>query len=294
MHVVILGANGQLGSLLVRSVPNSVKVSAYTSSVLDISNSASVARVLNKVKPDLVINAAAYTAVDKAETEQDKAFAVNHAGVINLIENTGPQTGIIHVSTDFVFDGNANTPYLPDSPVNPVGIYGASKLKGEQALTALAPDRSWIIRTAWLYAAEGKNFFNTMLHLMGTREQLGVVADQKGTPTSAHTLARVIWMFAEKQPGFGIYHWTDQGEASWFDFACEIQKQGLEAGLLDKGIPIKPLTTADYPTPAKRPSYSVLDKSSTRVAIGYQGRPWQEELQEVINIKSEQAASKES
>ena len=294
MHVVILGANGQLGSLLVRSVPNSVKVSAYTSSVLDISNSASVARVLNKVKPDLVINAAAYTAVDKAETEQDKAFAVNHAGVINLIENTGPQTGIIHVSTDFVFDGNANTPYLPDSPVNPVGIYGASKLKGEQALTALAPDRSWIIRTAWLYAAEGKNFFNTMLHLMGTREQLGVVADQKGTPTSAHTLARVIWMFAEKQPGYGIYHWTDQGEAGWFDFACEIQKQGLEAGFLDKGIPIKPLTTADYPTPAKRPSYSVLDKSSTRVAIGYQGRPWQEELQEVINIKSEQAASKES
>ncbi len=294
MHVVILGANGQLGSLLVRSVPHSVKVSAYTSSVLDISNSASVARVLNKVKPDLVINAAAYTAVDKAETEQDKAFAVNHAGVINLIENTGPQTGIIHVSTDFVFDGNANTPYLPDSPVNPVGIYGASKLKGEQALTALAPDRSWIIRTAWLYAAEGKNFFNTMLHLMGTREQLGVVADQKGTPTSAHTLARVIWMFAEKQPGYGIYHWTDQGEASWFDFACEIQKQGLEASLLDKGIPIKPLSTADYPTPAKRPSYSVLDKSSTRVAIGYQGRPWQEELQEVINIKSEQAASKES
>jgi dTDP-4-dehydrorhamnose reductase len=286
MHVVILGASGQLGSLLAATAPNTVKVSPFTSAVLDITNQASVARVLNKTKPDMVINAAAYTQVDKAESEYDKACAVNHTGVVNLIEQTSPLTGIVHVSTDFVFDGNASTPYSPDASVNPIGAYGASKLAGEQALLELAPDRAWIVRTAWLYAAAGKNFFNTMLNLMASRDELKVVADQRGTPTSAHTLARVLWMFALQQPARGLYHWTDKGEATWFDFAAAIQQQGLEAGLLAREIPLHPITTAEYPTPARRPAYSVLDKSHTYQAIGFEGRPWQDELSEVIRIKT--------
>jgi dTDP-4-dehydrorhamnose reductase len=287
MQVVILGANGQLGSLLVNSAPNTVKVSAFSSSVLDITSHSSVARVLNKVKPDLVINAAAYTQVDKAESETEQALAVNHLGVVNLVENSSPPTPIIHVSTDFVFDGRADKPYLPEDSVNPIGAYGASKLEGEKALIAMAPERSWIVRTAWLYAAEGRNFFNTMLNLMASRDALNVVADQKGTPTSAHTLARVLWMFAQQRPACGIYHWTDQGEATWFDFAAEIQRQALASGMLERQIPLHPITTAEYPTPAKRPAYSVLDKAKTYEAIGFRGASWQDELRDVIRIKTE-------
>ncbi|HWK55280.1 MAG TPA: dTDP-4-dehydrorhamnose reductase [Hyphomicrobiales bacterium] len=285
MHVVLLGPNGQLGRLVERSTPPGVKLSAFSSAVCDLSNPASLARVFDKTRPDLVINAGAYTQVDKAESEPERAYAVNHAGIEHLIAATTPTTRLLHVSTDFVFDGFASTPYATDAPTNPLGVYGASKLAGEQALLSLAPQRSCIVRTAWLYAAEGRNFFNTMLQLMHSKPLLRVVADQHGTPTSAHGLAEVLWRFAAAPALTGVYHWTDQGEASWYDFACAIQEGALARGLLAQAIPIEPIATIDYPTPAVRPAYSVLDKRRTYAALGYQGESWQQALNTVLDLR---------
>jgi dTDP-4-dehydrorhamnose reductase len=187
-----------------------------------------------------------------------------------------------------VFDGTATTPYLPDASVSPLGVYGLSKQAGERELLEHAADRSCIIRTAWLYAAEGKNFVNTMLNLLATKEQLTVVNDQQGTPTSAHKLAEVIWRFVERPQLHGIFHWTDKGEATWHAFANEIQRLGLEYGLLHRKIPIMPVPTSAYPTPARRPAYSVLDKHSTWLALGIESAPWQQELGKVLKIKAAQ------
>lgn len=288
MHVVLLGALGQLGRLVERSTPRGVKLSAFSSAVCDVTNGASLRRVLDKAKPDLVINCSAYTAVDKAESEKERAFAVNEEGVRNLVASTAPLTRLLHVSTDFVFDGRANGPYSTDAPVNPLGVYGASKLAGEKVLLEEAPERSCIVRTAWLYAADGQNFLNTMLRLMQERPELRVVNDQRGTPTSAHGLADVLWRFAMRPELKGIYHWTDQGEATWYEFACAIQESALRHGLLKRSIPIHPITTADYPTPATRPAYSVLDKSKTYEALGMCGQHWEGALDAVMAIKSEQ------
>jgi dTDP-4-dehydrorhamnose reductase len=285
MHVVLLGAMGQLGRLVERSAPQGVKVSAFSSAVCDLSNPASLRRILDKAKPELVINCAAYTAVDKAESEPERAYAVNRDGVATLVASTSPLTRIVHVSTDFVFDGSAHTPYATDAPVNPLGVYGASKLAGEEILLAQAPERSCIVRTAWLYAAEGKNFLNTMLQLMQSRPELRVVNDQRGTPTSAHGLADVLWRFAVKPELKGLYHWTDQGEATWYEFARAIGEHAVRHGLLERTIPIQPITTADYPTPATRPAYSVLDKRKTYESLGFSGVDWQTALDAVLALK---------
>jgi dTDP-4-dehydrorhamnose reductase len=288
MHVVLLGAMGQLGRLVERSAPAGVKVSAFSSAVCDLSNPASLRRILDKAKPELVINCAAYTQVDKAESEPERAYAVNRDGVATLVASTSPLTRILHVSTDFVFDGSAHTPYATDAPVNPLGVYGASKLAGEEILLHQAPERSCIVRTAWLYAAEGKNFLNTMLQLMQSRPELRVVHDQRGTPTSAHGLAEVLWRFAAKPELNGLYHWTDQGEATWYEFARAIGERAVPHGLLEHTIPIQPITTTDYPTPATRPAYSVLDKHKTYDALGFRGEDWQTALDAVLALKRQQ------
>lgn len=278
MKTLILGANGQLGQLVTALAPPHAKVSAYASTVCDISDARSVANAIHKTGPDLIINCAAYTQVDKAESERDKAFAVNAQGVANLVQATGPDTRILHISTDFVFDGKATTPYKPDSPTDPPGIYGASKLAGEKILLAQAPNRSLILRTAWLYAAAGRNFLNTMLSLLSSRDELRVVNDQVGTPTSARSLAGAIWDFAQQPEARGIYHWTDGGQASWHEFACAIQKQALALGLLSREIPVHPIPTSEYPTPARRPAYSVLDCTTSLTLLQVQSQPWQEAL----------------
>ncbi len=288
MKILILGAGGQLGNLLVAGAPTHVQVFAASSADINICDADLLSKKVTAIAPDVIINAAAYTQVDKAEAESAQAWAVNHQGVRNIIEASAPTTRIIHISTDFVFDGTAAEPYLPDARVNPVSIYGLSKQAGEQELRERAIDRSCIIRTAWLYAAEGKNFMNTMLNLMATKEQLNVVDDQKGTPTSAHKLAEVIWRFVARPQLHGIFHWTDQGEATWYTFAKEIQRLGLEYGLLQKKIPVMPIPTSAYPTPARRPPYSVLDKRSTWPAIGIESSPWQQELGNVLKIKAAQ------
>lgn len=282
MRVVVFGAGGQLGSLVVQQAPAHAKVSAYASSVCDITDEQNIANVISKTGPDLIINCAAYTQVDKAETESARAYAVNEQGVANLVKASSKDTRIIHVSTDFVFDGSAQQPYKTAAATNPLGIYGASKLAGELILQEQAPQRSTIVRTAWLYAAQGQNFLQTMLRLMQTRDELKVVNDQRGTPTAAHELAKALWAFADRPEHKGIYHWTNNGEATWYEFACEIQQQAWDRELLTRLIPISPITTADYPTPAKRPAYSVLEKSATWAALGIQAHSWQQALGEVL------------
>jgi len=293
MRVLVLGAGGQLGRLVVAQAPYNTKVSSYASAVCDISDRKQLQQVIAKTGAEIVINCAAYTKVDLAESDSEKAFAGNETGVRNLVEVTRPEVRILHISTDFVFDGEGKKAYTPKSKTNPLGVYGASKLAGEQVLKQLAPERSAIVRTAWLYAAEGQNFLNTMLRLMRTRDELKVVNDQRGTPTAAHGLAQALWALVDKPALTGLYHWTDAGEATWYEFACEIQAQALQRGLLERVIQIHPISTKDYPTPAKRPAYSVLDKSTTWQALGLQGRPWQELLGEVLDqLKRIEAADK--
>lgn len=285
MKTLILGARGQLGSSLLTMIPANTEVLALDSTQLDIRDAAAVRNTVAQFNPAVVINATAYTQVDKAESEPELAFAVNRDGVANLVQATPATTRLVHISTDFVFDGSGTRPYLPEDPVAPLGIYGQSKLEGELVLRKHAAARNCIIRTAWLYAASGKNFVNTMLALMATRDELSIVDDQRGTPTSAFSLARAVWRAAQLPDLTGTLHWTDAGVATWYDFACEIQLQALQLGLLSRKIPLRPIPTSAYPTPARRPAYSVLDKTSSWQALGMAARQWQDELADVLLIK---------
>lgn len=282
--VLLLGAGGQLGRLVRAAATESLRLQGFGSAELDITDAEQLRRACEQYQPDLIINAAAYTAVDQAEGDQARAFAVNARGPANLAAVAATDTRLVHVSTDFVFDGRSRRPYSPDDEPAPLGVYGQSKLEGEQALLKARPD-SRVLRTAWLYAAEGSNFLNTMLRLMATRDELRVVADQTGTPTSAHTLAEVIWKLAFADAEGGLYHWTDAGSCSWYDFAVAIQEEALRLGLLTDTIPVLPIGSEDYPTPARRPAYSVLDRSRTIDATGFPGRPWREELVRVLEMK---------
>jgi dTDP-4-dehydrorhamnose reductase len=291
MKVLITGANGQLGRELQHHVPADVEAIAFTRQSLDITNAAHVAAVVQAENPDVIINAAAYTRVDRAEQEPDIACAVNATGARNLAQAAGEHNlRLIHISTDFVFDGRQSTPYRPDDAIAPLGVYGASKAAGEQAVMAACP-AGIIIRTAWFYAAHGQNFVNTMLRLMAEKDRLGIVADQIGTPTGAAGLAHAIYAILDKPDLKGIYHWTDAGVASWYDFAVAIQEEALALGLLKRAIPISPISTADYPTPAARPAYSVLDKSATWQDFGLSPIHWQTALKEtLLSIKEQSRA----
>ena len=264
MKLLITGAGGQLGQALQAVVPRDVDIVAAPSAALDIGDADAVAAYIDAVKPDLLINAAAYTAVDKAEGDADAAFRINGEAVGYLSRAVAASGArFVHVSTDFVFDGEAGRPYAPDAPTAPLGVYGASKLRGEQQ----AGDEALIVRTAWVYGSRGANFVRTMLQLMAERDELRVVADQIGTPTWATSLADGIWKLAAADAR-GIYHYTDSGAASWYDFAVAIQEEALVLGLLGRAIPVVPIPSIAYPTPARRPHYSVLDKEGTSALIG--------------------------
>lgn len=282
--VLLTGAGGQLGQELQRCIPDSVRLHAMDSRSLDVTDSAAVNSACKTISPDVMINAAAYTAVDKAEEEKGRAFAVN-AEAPRLIAEACRGTGcrIVHISTDFVFDGLKSSPYLTGDAVNPLGVYGASKLQGEQQLLQLMPANVLVLRTSWLYSMLGNNFVKTMLRLMSEREQLGVIADQVGTPTHAKGLAEAVWAFIGKGTPGGIFHWSDAGVASWYDFAVAIMEEGLAAGLLHKPLTIRPIQTNDYPTPAQRPKYSVLDKTATWDVLGTEPLHWRNALRQMLN-----------
>lgn len=286
MNILIIGKNGQLGYELQQTLPKNCNVFIFNSAELNIKNEAQVKEIFTTVKPNVVINASAYTAVDKAETDIQEAYAVNEFGCKNLAEQCRKhEAKFIHVSTDFVFDGAKNTPYNPNDITSPIGVYGASKLSGEKQIQAILPNNHIIIRTAWVYSCHGNNFVKTMLRLMIEKEQLGVVYDQIGTPTWARNLAEVIWLFIGKSELIDgtTYHFTDAGVTSWYDFAVSIQELAYEKGLLDKSIPIKAIPASAYPTPAKRPSYSVLDKTSIEQSLNIECKHWRSQLNEMLN-----------
>ncbi len=280
--ILITGAKGQLGYELPRTAPVDYECILTDVSDLDITDTEAVNAFVAESRPDVIINAAAYTAVDKAEQEQHLVVMINTIGAKNLAQ-VSKNKGIkfIQTSTDFVFNGKACSPYQVDTLTDPQGVYGQTKDEGDKAVLDILADDAFIIRTAWLYSAHGNNFVKTMLRLMSEKDQLGVIADQIGTPTWANSLAQAIWQAIERD-STGIHHWTDAGVASWYDFAIAIQEEGLAQGLLKHKIPVNPLTTADYPTPANRPAYSVLDKTITWQTLGLQSEHWRVALRKML------------
>lgn len=319
--VVITGDGGQLAWELRATLPADIEASFLSSKQLDIRDQNAVFDVISAQKPDIIINAAAYTAVDKAETDQETAYAVNEKGPENLaLACKEHKAVLIHVSTDFVFDGSNSTPYQTGDQPNPINVYGASKLAGDKKVAEILGVQATIIRTAWVYSVHGNNFVKTMLRLMEKKEQLGIVYDQIGTPTWAKGLAKMIWaLAAKKKEERGreerdkedrrkrerekeeiplsrseallpldaslpeILHWTDAGVASWYDFAVAIQELGIEKGLLKKAIPLRPIPASNYPTPAARPSFSVIDKFSAEQSSGVETIHWRKQLSAMMD-----------
>lgn len=279
MKVLITGAAGQLGRSLLKTARSGHRLRALTRTELNITDKQAVMATVQEFAPQVIINAAAYTAVDKAETEHAMAFAVNAEGAETLAEaarNCGAR--LIHVSTDFVFDGLKSRPYLPSDAKHPVGIYAASKAGGEERVQRLLGDRAIIVRTGWIYAVEGHNFVKTILRLLREKDGFNVIADQVGTPTWAMSLAELIWVMTGRPELGGLFHWSDSGVASWYDFAVAVQEEAVALGMLSKMIPITPITTEEYPLPAKRPAYSVLEKRQTAAATGIVPTHWRANL----------------
>jgi dTDP-4-dehydrorhamnose reductase len=281
--VLVVGGGGQVARALMASVPAGVAVTERSELELDITDSNAVTSVLAEGF-DWLINGAAYTAVDLAEKEADKAKLVNETAVGILAHACrAAGTRLFHISTDFVFDGRSNHAYLPSDLPNPLSVYGVTKLGGERALKLDADGTGIILRTAWVYAAGGRNFVLTMLKLMRERPEVRVVCDQIGTPTWAGGIAAAIWGLIEAKAAPGIYHWTDLGVASWYDFAVAIQEEGLARGLLTQAVPVIPIPTAAYPTPAVRPAFSVLNTESTRALVPHPAQHWRTNLRRMLD-----------
>lgn len=282
LTILVVGKNGQLAYELAQTQPSNVTAHFFDSKALDVRNQQQVESAIADIQPNVVINASAYTAVDQAETDEENAYAVNAKGVEYLaLVCKKMNARLIHISTDFVFNAAKNTPYAIDDTTNPLGVYGASKLAGELAINTLYPDNSVIIRTSWVYSQHGNNFVKTMLRLMAEKPELGIVSDQIGSPTWANGLAKACWKFVFYSE-CGTFHYSDLGVASWYDFAVAIQELGLEKGLLKNSIPIKPIKAASYPTPAKRPSYSVMDTDKTYQILETDGLHWRTALNSML------------
>lgn len=281
MVVLVTGANGQLGQSLkfIAGKYPEIDFVFCDSKTVDITQKEGINLVFNKVKPDFCINTAAYTAVDKAESEPEKAFEINVIGVKNLAEVCLDfKTKLIHVSTDFVFDGAKKTPYTEDDYTNPKSVYGQTKLDGEKAVQAVLKDY-FIVRTSWVYSQFANNFMKTMLRLGAEREHLSVVDDQIGTPTNAVDLAEaLIKIIKSDKKAYGIYNFSNEGSCSWFDFAKKI----FEINKVT--IDLQPIPTTQFPTPAERPKFSVLDKTKIKTVFGIAIETWDESLNKTIKI----------
>jgi dTDP-4-dehydrorhamnose reductase len=283
MKVFVVGAHGQLGKAFTLAMPDHVQLFAPTKNELDVTKPDIVKRAIHEAQPDVVVNCAAYTRVDQAEQEQDEAFAINADGAAHVAQAAiAAGARVIHISTDYVFGDTQSTPYLPTDQTAPLNVYGASKLAGEERVLRIATGRAVILRTAWLYGRHGQNFLKTMLRLMREKSELRVVADQIGTPTSAESLAQAIWSAAARPSLHGTLHWTDAGVASWYDFAYAIKEEALALGLLAQPIRIHPIRSEDYPTLARRPRYSVLDKTGSIAALGLHPPHWRVALRATL------------
>ena len=280
--ILIIGGNGQLGNCL-----NKLS-SEYTwdyefhftdYDTLDITNQKQINEYFSEYEPHYCINVSAYTAVDLAEQEKEKAFAINAEGVKYLAEACAEKgIDLIHISTDYVFDGNINIPYSEDDFTNPLSVYGASKLEGENLALENNP-KTIIIRTSWLYSEFGKNFVKTMLNLFGSKDELNVVADQFGQPTNANDLAEVIMkIISTEEKEYGIFHFSNYSETTWFDFAKKI------AELSKSKIKINPISTEQYPTPAKRPMRSTMCLDKIENSYNIEPKYWENSLEECMEI----------
>ena len=288
MKVLLTGAGGQLGQALIASAPEGLELVATSRQELDLADAEACSDAVEQHKPDWVLNAGAYTSVDKAESEPELAHAVN-AGAPEAFACALNQEGgrLLQISTDFVFNGTQGKPYQPEQNRDPLGVYGASKAAGEAAVQGIfkAEGQGLILRTSWVIGPVGKNFALTMLRLHRDRDQLGVVADQVGCPTSTLNLAQACWRTLQingEQELPDVMHWSDAGAASWYDVAVAVGRIGAELGLLDTPAEVQPISTADYPTPAERPAYSLLDCTATRTALDLHGEHWQQALKAVL------------
>ena len=286
-RILITGGSGQVGHCLKAQLEGCAELSVPDSSALNIADRRSVRQAVETFRPDYIINAAAYTAVDKAESDAERAFAVNRDGARHLAEAAeAAGAAMLHISTDYVFDGAGGAPYDEAAPTAPQNIYGASKLAGEQAVLA-ACRRAVVMRTSWVFGANGQNFVKTMLRLGRERDSLGIVADQYGAPTAAADIAAALITIVRRHtPGqlaerAGIYHYCGSPYASWFEFAETIFAEAAAQGVLAKIPAVKPIATADYPTPAKRPADSRLDCGKIRAVFGIGPCDWHSALSDL-------------
>lgn len=282
MKVLITGASGQLGQALQATAVSGTCVHALTRSQLDIADAAAVMRTVAQLRPDLILNAAAYTRVDDAETQPAAAARANAAGP-EVLASAARHVGawLVHISTDYVFDGEQNVPYTTSAKPNPVNVYGRTKLAGELAAENELQRRGTLVRTSWLYSAGHRNFVTGMLRRMSGSGALRVVSDQIGVPTCASGLAAVVWKLSEQRAN-GVYHWCDSGIASWYDFAVAIAEESKTLGLLRQVPPVVPISSTDYPLAARRPRYSVLDKQDTERQLGIRAPHWRTALREML------------
>ena len=290
MKVLLTGAGGQLGTALQKSCPGAVELIATDQAELDLSDAKACAAMVAALKPDWVLNGGAYTAVDRAEEQLQLAEAVNAAAPRAFAEALAELGSgrLLQISTDFVFSGQQGHPYGAEDQAAPLGVYGASKARGEAAvLEELGPKRACVLRTSWLYGPVGKNFCLTMLRLHEIKaaagEALNVVADQVGCPTHTAGLAAACWQVLARDIG-GMQQWSDAGVASWYDFAVAIGEEAVALGILATAAKVNPISTAEYPTQAQRPSYSLMDCSASRKALGLEPLHWRQGLRKVLKL----------
>ncbi len=283
--VLLIGAKGQVGQELQVTLPSLGEVISIGREELDLTNSEKIGQLIREIHPDYLVNAAAYTAVDKAETEPELAYAINATAPKIMAESAEKiQAKFLHISTDYVFDGRKNTPYLETDLTNPLGVYGQSKLRGEEEIKTVN-SQAIILRTAWVYGSYGKsNFVKTMLRLGKEREELKVVVDQVGSPTWAKDIAAAITqLLINADNPAGIYNFTNSGVASWFDLTKAIFEEAKISGIPLKIQRVIPITTAEYPTPAVRPAYSVLSSQKISQQLGYIPPYWRDSLKAMLN-----------
>ena len=298
MKILLIGTTGQVGSELQQTLPTIGEVVALDRSELDLSDRQQIQRQISNNKPDIIVNAAAYTAVDKSETEPDLAMAINaHAPKAIALAAKEIGAKVLHISTDYVFDGQNHTPYLETDPTNPLGVYGKSKLLGEQGVREC--DRHIILRTAWVYGARGHgNFVKTMLRLGAEREELKVVADQIGSPTWSYDIAEAIANLLSKSiedsSVNGTFNFTDSGVASWYDLAVATFTEARKLGFPLKVDRVLPISSAEFPTPTQRPHYSVLSKAKIVKTLGVYPPHWRESLKQMLAQWQEVGANSRS
>lgn len=289
MRVLITGAQGQVGQELMYSAPQTWHIYGLGSSELDISNKQQVLAVVNSLQPQLIINTAAYTAVDQAESDRLRAHAVNHLGAENLAKAAqAVSCPLLHLSTDYVFSGEQSKPYTEQDTPAPKSVYGQSKWLGEQAIRTQCAQHI-ILRSSWIFGAYGNNFVKTMLRIGQERTAVSIVSDQIASPTSARSIAQVLWQIAKQYQrsdncAWSTYHFSGTPTCSWYEFASEIFKQATELQLISQSPLIRPIKTNSYPTAAQRPAYSALDNTKINQQFGISQKPWKDDLRLMLRV----------